>query len=110
MLEVLQISFQVTAHQDTKVTAHNATIDTQKQRRYAHDYETKIPSTIAAGHRRNPARSRLCQSVRTTHAAHLSHAKKVVIIQLSGGNDGLNTVVPYRNDLYYQARPTLAIG
>ncbi|MEO5977841.1 MAG: DUF1501 domain-containing protein [Chryseolinea sp.] len=36
--------------------------------------------------------------------------KKLVIIQLSGGNDGLNTIVPYRNDLYYRARPTLAIS
>ena len=27
--------------------------------------------------------------------------KKLVIIQLSGGNDGLNTVVPYNNDIYY---------
>jgi len=35
--------------------------------------------------------------------------RKVVIIQLSGGNDGLNTIVPYRNDLYYKARPTIAI-
>ena len=33
----------------------------------------------------------------------------LVLVQLSGGNDGLNTVVPVRNDLYYQARPTLAI-
>jgi uncharacterized protein (DUF1501 family) len=32
-----------------------------------------------------------------------------VVVQLGGGNDGLNMVVPYRNDLYYQARPTLAI-
>ncbi|MFZ6013547.1 MAG: DUF1501 domain-containing protein [Bacteroidota bacterium] len=35
--------------------------------------------------------------------------KILVVIQLSGGNDGLNTVVPYRNDLYYQYRPQLAI-
>jgi len=35
--------------------------------------------------------------------------KKLVVIQLSGGNDGLNTIVPYRNDLYYQNRPTLAL-
>jgi len=34
--------------------------------------------------------------------------KKLVIIQLSGGNDGLNTVVPFRNDIYYQKRPSLA--
>lgn len=35
--------------------------------------------------------------------------KILVVIQLSGGNDGLNTIIPYRNDLYYQNRPTLAI-
>jgi uncharacterized protein (DUF1501 family) len=35
--------------------------------------------------------------------------KVVVILQLSGGNDGLNTVVPFRNDLYYKARPRLGI-
>jgi uncharacterized protein (DUF1501 family) len=35
--------------------------------------------------------------------------KVVVILQLSGGNDGLNTVIPYRNDLYYKARPKLGI-
>lgn len=35
--------------------------------------------------------------------------KVVVILQLSGGNDGLNTVIPLRNDLYYKARPGIAI-
>ena len=35
--------------------------------------------------------------------------KRLVIIQLSGGNDGLNSVIPYRNDLYFNARPSLAI-
>ncbi|RMH08778.1 MAG: hypothetical protein D6697_05340, partial [Armatimonadetes bacterium] len=33
----------------------------------------------------------------------------LVVLQLTGGNDGLNTVIPYRDALYYQARPTLAI-
>ena len=36
--------------------------------------------------------------------------KRLVIIQLSGGNDGLNTVIPYRNDLYYKERPTLGVS
>lgn len=36
--------------------------------------------------------------------------KKLVVIQWSGGNDGLNTIVPFGNDIYYQKRPTLAIG
>ncbi|WP_452224030.1 DUF1501 domain-containing protein [Lacinutrix chionoecetis] len=35
--------------------------------------------------------------------------KKLVIIQLSGGNDGLNTIIPYTNDIYYNSRPSLAI-
>jgi uncharacterized protein (DUF1501 family) len=35
--------------------------------------------------------------------------KVVVVIQFSGGNDGLNTVIPVRNDIYYNARPTLGI-
>lgn len=32
-----------------------------------------------------------------------------VLIQLQGGNDGLNTLVPVENPLYYRARPTIAI-
>ena len=35
--------------------------------------------------------------------------KVLVVVQFSGGNDGLNTIVPYQNDLYYQNRPSLAI-
>ncbi len=35
--------------------------------------------------------------------------KILVIIQLSGGNDGLNTVIPFADDLYYKARPGLAV-
>ncbi len=34
----------------------------------------------------------------------------LVILQLAGGNDGLNTLVPYENDAYFRARPTLAIA
>lgn len=35
--------------------------------------------------------------------------KIVIVIQLTGGNDGLNTVIPYENDLYYNARPEISI-
>ncbi|QDK82869.1 DUF1501 domain-containing protein [Spirosoma sp. KCTC 42546] len=41
--------------------------------------------------------------------ASASNGKILVVVQLSGGNDGLNTVVPYRNDIYYRERPTIAI-
>ena len=33
----------------------------------------------------------------------------LIVVQMAGGNDGLNTVVPYTNGDYYSARPTLAI-
>lgn len=33
----------------------------------------------------------------------------LLLIELHGGNDGLNTLVPYADDRYYQARPRVAI-
>ena len=33
----------------------------------------------------------------------------LVVLQLTGGNDGLNTVIPHRQDAYYRLRPTLAL-
>jgi uncharacterized protein (DUF1501 family) len=38
------------------------------------------------------------------------HPERIlVVIELSGGNDGLNTVVPYADAAYYRARPKLGI-
>ncbi len=36
--------------------------------------------------------------------------KKLVIVQLAGGNDGLNTIIPFRNDIYYRNRPEISIS
>ena len=35
--------------------------------------------------------------------------KVLVVLQFSGGNDGLNTVIPIQNDIYYKSRPKLGI-
>ena len=35
--------------------------------------------------------------------------KKLIVLQLSGGNDGLNTIIPVRNDIYYRGRPVIGI-
>ena len=34
----------------------------------------------------------------------------LVVVQLSGGNDGLNTVIPYGDPEYHAARPSIALG
>ncbi len=34
----------------------------------------------------------------------------LVVVQLVGGNDGLNTVIPYGDGHYYDARPTLDVA
>ena len=33
----------------------------------------------------------------------------LVVVELSGGNDGLNTIVPYGDDEYYRMRPRIGI-
>lgn len=33
----------------------------------------------------------------------------LVVVQLGGGNDGLNTVVPFEDDLYHRARPRIGL-
>ncbi|MBM40604.1 MAG: hypothetical protein CL483_01610 [Acidobacteria bacterium] len=39
-----------------------------------------------------------------------AHPERIlVVVELSGGNDGLNTVVPYGSDTYYRVRPNLGI-
>jgi uncharacterized protein (DUF1501 family) len=39
-----------------------------------------------------------------------SSVKTLVIIQMAGGNDGLNTVIPYSDSRYYGYRPDIAIA
>jgi uncharacterized protein (DUF1501 family) len=41
--------------------------------------------------------------------ARVDYRNLLVLIELKGGNDGLNTVVPYANRAYYALRPKLAI-
>ncbi len=52
-----------------------------------------------------PSFVKACESLAQNNLGY----KKLVIIQLSGGNDGLNTIVPYKNDIYYKSRPALSI-
>ena len=47
---------------------------------------------------------------RTAQAAEPGKDTVLVVVELSGGNDGLNTVVPHADDLYHKARPMLRLG
>jgi uncharacterized protein (DUF1501 family) len=43
----------------------------------------------------------------TARAAEVGKDSVLVVIEMTGGNDGLNTVIPYADDIYQKARPTL---
>jgi uncharacterized protein (DUF1501 family) len=50
------------------------------------------------------------QSTRTASTPGVPEDRVLVVVQLAGGNDGLNTVVPFGDDAYYRARPALAVA
>jgi uncharacterized protein (DUF1501 family) len=41
--------------------------------------------------------------------ARTADGRVLVVLQLDGGNDGLNTVAPFRDDVYRRSRPRLAL-
>jgi uncharacterized protein (DUF1501 family) len=44
------------------------------------------------------------------NGAQTTTAERIlVVVELSGGNDGLNTIVPFADDAYYRNRPTIGI-
>jgi uncharacterized protein (DUF1501 family) len=51
----------------------------------------------------------LGQVAQAMAANEASKDRILVVVELSGGNDGLNTLVPFGDDAYYKHRPTLGI-
>lgn len=51
----------------------------------------------------------LTHSVRASVPAPEKDRSILVLIQLAGGNDGLNTFVPYEDDNYYRLRPKISL-
>lgn len=48
-------------------------------------------------------------SPRAAEALRATGTRALVVVEMAGGNDGLNTVIPYADETYYQVRPQLAI-
>src|ERR1044071_8676273 len=38
-----------------------------------------------------------------------TNGKRLIVVQLSGGNDGLNTIIPFGDDLYHGHRPAIGL-
>ena len=49
------------------------------------------------------------QTARALAVQGSSNQRILVVLELSGGNDGLNTLVPYGDDAYYRQRPKIGI-
>ena len=54
--------------------------------------------------------SAMSQSLDGSRIAQTATNRTLIVVQMAGGNDGLNTVVPYTDPLYIKMRPTLGIA
>jgi uncharacterized protein (DUF1501 family) len=48
-------------------------------------------------------------SPRAAEALRAQGARSLIVVEMAGGNDGLNTVIPYADETYYRVRPQLGI-
>lgn len=55
------------------------------------------------------AKAAYASGLEREHGAAASRERVLVVVQLAGGNDGLNTVVPVTNPVYYQKRALLGV-
>ena len=54
--------------------------------------------------------SRAARAASGVYAAGSSAGRCLVVVNLQGGNDGLNTVIPYADANYYRARPSIGVA
>ncbi len=54
--------------------------------------------------------SAMAQALDGSRVAQTATDRTLIVVQMAGGNDGLNTVVPYTDPLYIKMRPTLGIA
>jgi uncharacterized protein (DUF1501 family) len=69
----------------------------------------QVSTTLTAAGITAPIWLRLGDVMAAEAAAPTAASRKLIVLLLSGGNDGLNTVVPYGQGAYYSARPSIAV-
>jgi len=67
-----------------------------------------LPGLVALGTAHWPLLPRLAAAL-SSQQEPIGSEKILIVLQLTGGNDGLNTVVPYEDDVYARSRPTLRL-
>ena len=70
------------------------------QRREFLKYSMLFPAIVASG---------VKLILPPAYASDQNWDRTVILLELKGGNDGLNTVIPYTDDLYYELRPALGV-
>jgi uncharacterized protein (DUF1501 family) len=56
-----------------------------------------------------PVPTFLCRAALAAETNRPTHGRILVVIELAGGNDGLNTVIPHGDPIYYKLRPGIGI-
>jgi len=77
------------------------------------DFIKKSATTVAVGLAVPPWLAKMVWAEGTGDSfrqSALGAKRTLVVIQLTGGNDGLNTVIPYANDAYIKNRPILGFN
>lgn len=70
----------------------------------------KTATTVAVGLAVPPWLAKMVWADDQFNTSNTNSGKRIlVVVQLSGGNDGINTVIPYSHDSYRSNRPTIAV-
>lgn len=84
------------------------------RRRFIAGLGASVGTVMAAGYainvyNRGPAQITAPTSVDLPTTVPAGVARTLVVVELGGGNDALNMVIPYGTDAYYDVRPNLAV-
>lgn len=102
-----------------KSTKDTRTIDLSNEKGHEHDHQKwtrrSFLSTLGLGflgstlNFGNLSLQAMSRSPFLESIANSVTDRVIILVQLSGGNDGLNTIIQFRNDIYYAKRPTIGI-